>query len=197
MAKKYEGSWGDSSLLKDLMDKGEVYVECPHCGEHIQTWFTILEGKCYKCGQPHGLDNRLVEGEHTAVSQNKEQKYAFIKKIFLKNKGCLINIEAAGIPDLAREGFYSTPTNIVLLTGDSAWEKFSPPSHTWCFICKKCRYIHILNSPRAPADAMSVSNLYSVERRGYDWSVSFICQKCGFQSTNLPHPGLKMEELNR
>jgi len=28
------------------MDKGEVYVECPHCGEHIQTWFTILEGKC-------------------------------------------------------------------------------------------------------------------------------------------------------
>ena len=201
MIKKYEGPWEDTSLLKELMNKGKVYVECPNCGEHIERWLTIVEGKCYKCHQAHGLDKRLVEGERAADLRKKQEEYKFVKEILLRSEGCVISIEEAGNA-IWRDGLYTTPERITVHTGESAWDVFARSSNTWCFVCRICGYAHFLYPPRLPGDIMWVEGLYWVGSGSGapspgNYVVSFTCQKCGHNNTNMPHPAVMMNRLKR
>jgi predicted RNA-binding Zn-ribbon protein involved in translation (DUF1610 family) len=194
--KKYEGSY-NPSLLKPLIEKGKVYVECAHCGTQIDNWAVIMSSKCPNCHQDHGI----IELINRSKKQQEQEDYGFIKELLLNGKACIVETGKSGTTT-HREGLYSTPTTIRLLTGESAWESFVHSPCRWAFVCVSCKYIHFLNPPSLPSDAIWIKDLYDVRRgNGYpspdNWDVRFICQKCGFENTFMRHPGIVMSELKQ
>lgn len=175
--KKYEGLYLPSSL-KPLIDKGDVYVECAHCGAQIDNWVIIMSKKCPGCGQDHGIIELIyaakkqeeIEQANTIVRQ-----YEFVRNILVSNLGCV---------------YTATNRTVNSYTGEAAFLQFvnivqNSRNYT-CLRCPLCGFIHIVEL-LYPGDIFAGGSVYLIKRRvglnGPDnWQGSFTCLKCNQSS---------------
>jgi len=178
--KKHRGLW-DASLLRTLMDEGKVYVECQYCGTHIESWATVVTGKCHKCGRQHGIAERITEARRAAETKEANrlaQKHKSVRNILFKGKGCV---------------YGEKEDNVVVYKGEEGWNyfvngilcKYRPYA---CLTCLSCGYVHIV---RASGDINWAGDLYYV-RRGDgaisddNWEATFRCLSCGNFYKEIP-----------
>ena len=195
--KKYKGSW-DSSSLHTLMDKGKVYVECKHCGAHIDNWVVVMSLKCHKCKQPHGITERLIEARDAKEAKQvqappRNRKHACLRRAFLTSHACVYSLSPP--PSMFPHGFPA----VEAFTGEHGWETFvrgmllGHGGYTYtCFRCRACGYVHVapIKGDINSANINAYSNVYFIARGTgrvgvNNWVASFRCHGCDRDNENV------------
>lgn len=185
MPRKFDGPWDDYPLLHRLMDEGRVYVECLNCGAHIQSWVTIMSGRCHNCGQSHGIHERKASVEKRRDAERRlrlDRAYAFLKATFLQGRACSYRLEAR-YPDVEL-------SQVVMLRGESAWthliDLIFRNSRYTAFRCPGCTFLHIADVGGDINVATGLFHIMPTGRRdARNWTASFICASCR-RSSSLP-----------